>query len=119
MSAKQKLIDDVKILLGTNTEWSIRALTVIYFRQTYNEQDTYSAKIRNNIGFNSHDTEVLTELARLVDNNVILKQNQILTLFKLMPKYAKQYVEWAILEGKLIKVGNGKNERFVRVKNKN
>ncbi len=87
--------EDIRRMITTNKRWTMRALVVLYQRQTEDEQETLSTKHDNGIGFNGIDAPFLSDLARTVMMNRGLSDKQIKAAQRIIGKYAGQLTEIA------------------------
>lgn len=89
----QKVVQEVvKKQLEKNPRWQLKALQVLYNRQTVDEQISMQTTNHNGKGFTAFDAKVLTDLA-LKARSSRLKSYHYDTLSKRLPKYWRQIVE--------------------------
>lgn len=106
--SKQAAVQAIRNAIRTNTAFAFQVLNRIYQNQTKNEQDLKNTQIKNNQGFNYVDAEICSSLAEQLAKKKFLSAGQIAILHKVLPRYAKQYLqccvadETAIVEGKLV-----------------
>ena len=86
-------VDTVKNLISTRKDAAIRALKLIYEKQTSSEQDAQSTIDNNGIGFNGVDAEILTSIYQFYQKNGYISPKQLAICYKKLPKYAKQIVK--------------------------
>lgn len=85
----------VKHKLQTDKAWLVRGLMAIFARQTADEQRVEQTTDRNDIGFNSADSEILTSFAKQWGDRNWLSDKQMAILQRKMGKYAGQLVRIA------------------------
>ena len=102
---KAQIIDTLRLQLSSKPNQAIKALVVLFNRQTEDEQIEEHTRYYNNVGFNHNDAKFLTSLAKQYISNGHLSEKQMICLMRIIPKYAKQLVEKAIAEGKYRKEG--------------
>jgi len=95
----------IRMKLATNDAWALRALRVIYSRQTADEQETGTTCHSNNVGFSGIDAEFLTSLANQYQNRGSLSFKQLKILHKIMPKYWRQILEMSDVEKVKLQMG--------------
>ena len=106
--SKQAAVQAIRNATRTNTAFAFQVLNRIYQNQTKNEQDLQGNQIKNNQGFNCVDAEICSSLVEQLAKKKFLSDKQIAVLHKVLPKYAKQYLqcciadETAVVEGNLI-----------------
>lgn len=87
---KKAKIEFIKEMLRTSSAWQLRALTVIYDRQTPMEKATESTEEDNNIGFSGAHAEICSSFAMQYQSRGSLSPKQMSILAKIMPRYWKQ-----------------------------
>lgn len=103
---------EIRLALENNNAWIIRGISAIYAYQTASEQDAQQTEDRNDVGFNSADSEILSSFAEQITawNNTPardrrydspLSPKQIQLARRRMKKYA----------GQLARIANGENGR--------
>jgi len=103
----------LRAALGAKPAWAYRALTLVFERQTAQEQAAGVTIARNGVGFSGVDAEILTSLATqylakqaaLGGGRVWLSPRQEALLLRKMPKYASQLVALLEARGALPLVG--------------
>lgn len=98
-TTKKAVLDYVRVMLGSNKAWAIKALVRIYQEnQTAQEQVAETTNENNGIGFTGTDGNFLSSLARQQIERGFLTNKQMEFLFAKMPKYARQVVAFADTE---------------------
>jgi len=87
---KKAKIEFIKEMLVTSSAWQLRALMVIYDRQTPMEKATEETKEHNHIGFSGAHAEICSSLALQYLDRKYLSPKQMNILAKIMPRYWKQ-----------------------------
>lgn len=91
---KKKIREFVKIQLGTNPAWAVKAMVRIYDEgQTETEKACGLTKDDNGIGFNGLDSELLSSFSEQVKQRGSLSSKQMGIVFKKMPKYHGQVID--------------------------
>lgn len=80
----------VKELLLRNDKAVKRGLVLLYGFQTFEEQHSDTANTNNGQGFSKYDAEILSSMARQVQNGWQLSEAQINVARKRIVKYAGQ-----------------------------
>lgn len=88
-------IETIKALLDSNDKAVMRALVVLYNRQTADEQQSHVTSHLNGRGFNGYDANFGTDLAKQVMAGRGLSVRQLAAARKMCKKYARQLVEEA------------------------
>jgi len=83
----------IQNLLATNDRAVARAITVIYARQTEDEQATQSTSKSNGIGFNGRDAGFASSLAEKLGKGWTLSPKQVSCGRKMMMKYWRQLID--------------------------
>lgn len=78
--------------LATSERWATRAMRIIFEHQTADEQDAEVTSHSNGVGFNGSDAELLSSYAKQLEKRGFLTPNQLVYVFKKMPKYAGQVI---------------------------
>jgi len=84
--------------IGSDRNWAIRALVVIYGNQTNDEKNQGVAIYGNKIGFNSIDSKIMTEMANFYLSRNFLTDKQMAIVFSRIRKYAAQILHLSDLE---------------------
>lgn len=93
-ATKKDTLAFVKVKLGTDPVWAVKALVRIYQEnQTVDEQVSQSTTHDNGIGFSGCDAEFLSSLAQAQLKYGRLTDKQMGFVFKKMPKYAGQVIK--------------------------
>lgn len=95
MKHEQVIRDFLKTKLGTDKAWACRAVVKLYERQTMAEQAAGLTKEHNTIGFNGTDAEFLSSIAEKLNKGWNLNENQMVWVFKKVPKYWRQV--WSLI----------------------
>lgn len=82
--------EEMKTLVSTNKKVALRALFILYNRQTKEEQESYETKEHNGQGFNAFDANLLTSIVQSYCKYGHLTTRQYEVLHKALPKYSKQ-----------------------------
>lgn len=69
----------------------ITNLIIVYRNQTAEEQASLTAKKKNGRGFNKMDSPILTPIAEKFLSLGYITQSELDTVFRLLPKYHRQY----------------------------
>lgn len=85
--AKQEFL---KTKLSTDSRWAIKAMLLIYSKQTHDEQLQGSTEHDNGIGFSGAHAEIMSSFAKQYQKWNKLSDKQLKIVFKIMPKYWKQ-----------------------------
>lgn len=91
--------------LSTDKNWAIAGLLRVYSNQTEDEQATRDISYRNGKCFTQADTKFLSVLAENYKARKSLTDRQMNHLYKLIPKYANQLINYSIEVGKVYKIG--------------
>ena len=83
-------INVLKHLLATNEKWAKKALVRIYEAQTADEKDSHETLHENGVGFNGHDAQILTKIAKWYNQHGTIGDGYMRILHDRMPKYARQ-----------------------------
>jgi len=83
----------IQNLLATNDRAVIRAISVIYARQTADEQATKTTSNANGIGFNGRDAGFASSLAEKIEKGWTLSPKQVSCGRKMMMKYWRQLID--------------------------
>ncbi len=102
---KKDVIATIKESISENDRAAVRALQIIFARQTYEEVRKEEALLNNGIGFTGRDAEILTSFALQYKSRGFLSPNQLTLLRRKMVHYSAQLLDNAIQEGKIIKHG--------------
>jgi hypothetical protein len=87
--------DSIQALIDTNDRAVMRALLVLYSRQTEAEQATESTREHNGRGFSAFDAEILSSFAVQVKSRGTLTPRQLEVARKRVRSYWKQLLEVA------------------------
>ena len=85
----------VRDKLATDPRWLVKGLVAIYKRQTADEQRVEHTELRNQVGFNSADSNMLTGFAKQWMQREWFSDKQIGILKRKMAKYAGQLAKIA------------------------
>ena len=96
-ASKKAVVAEWKLVLGNQISdetrsraWCRRAFLRIYANQEADEQLIADTTKRNGIGFTPADAQILTSLAKQIQQRNWLSAKQWEILYKLLPKYAGQ-----------------------------
>lgn len=81
---------------------ALRALLVIYHRQTDAEQAVGATTDENGVGFTGPDAEILSSFAEFYKRTGFLSAKQLAILHRKIPKYWKQLLEAAKSKGAVV-----------------
>ena len=101
--SQAQLVVALRDQLSTNSSQALKALVVLFNRQTEDEKAEEHTRHFNEVGFNHNDAKFLTSVAKQYLNSGHLTPNQIEWVMKLVPKYAGQLVRNSISSGKIRK----------------
>jgi len=82
--------------VSTDAKWAERAVVALYHRQTADEQVIRETSIKNGVGFNGADANILTSFAEQIMRGRRLSPKQLAIAYKKLPKYAKQLLSIAL-----------------------
>lgn len=90
-------MEQIKQNITSDRNWAERAIVRLYQEQTAAEQSMMETTVKNGVGFNALDAEILSSFAEQVmthharrDNNHRLSEKQFAIAFKKLGKYAGQ-----------------------------
>ena len=90
-ATKAQIKSYLKLKLGTDEAWALRALTRIFKEnQTASEQIIESVTEDNSIGFTGTDGKILSSFAKQLGYGRSMSPKQMALIMKKMPKYWKQ-----------------------------
>jgi hypothetical protein len=101
--SQAQLVSSLRDQLSTNSSQALKALVVLFNRQTEDEKVDEHTRYFNEVGFNHNDAKFLTSVAKQYLNSGHLSTSQIEWVMKLVPKYAGQLVRNSISSGKIRK----------------
>lgn len=87
--------DSIQALIDTNDRAVMKALLVLYSRQTAAEQATQATREHNGRGFSAFDAEILSSFAMQVKTRGTLTAKQLEVARKRVRSYWKQLLEVA------------------------
>jgi hypothetical protein len=87
---KKQIAVYVQGKLRTDPRWALRALEVVYARQTAAEQQIEKTVEDNGVGFGAYDAEILSSFARQVQAGRVLSAKQFAILKAKITRYWKQ-----------------------------
>ncbi len=90
LTTKKDRIACLRWRLAHDHNWALAGLGKIYAAQTADEQEAEMTSEHNGVGFTGVDAEILSSFAKQHEERGFLTPRQMLTLFKMMPKYAGQ-----------------------------
>ena len=95
---KKAIKEFVRGKLGTDRNWALRALEVVYANQTEDEKESQSAADLNGEGFTGIDGEILSSFAEQYEKWNRLSEKQMAIVMKKMSKYWKQVLAVADMD---------------------
>ena len=90
LTTKKARTAHIRMMLGSNKSWALKALVRIYDNQTEDEKSAETTKHNNGVGFTGTDGYFMTSLAKQYIARGSLTDVQMSFVFKNMPKYARQ-----------------------------
>lgn len=111
---KKAVLEFLKMKLSTDDRWALRALEVIYRRQTEAEKSSGGTIDANGVGFSGTDSEFLSSLAERAPRGLSPKQMKFVR--KIMPRYRKQVLSVSsreTLEGNMRVAGWRNNSEYI------
>jgi len=88
---KKEAIEYLRWRIGFDDKWCKKALTVIFSRQTVEEQNTDQTILYNKMGFTGRDANFLSSIYKnMKQYNGHLTSRQLDVLKRIMPKYSRQ-----------------------------
>jgi exopolyphosphatase/pppGpp-phosphohydrolase len=102
-----EIVASLRSQLGKSPKQALKALVILFNRQTEDEKAMELTRHANNVGFNHNDSKILTSIAKQYLKGYTLSDKQMAVLMRLVPKYARQLVLRAIDLGTYKKV-NGR-----------
>ena len=100
-STKAALELSFRNMIANSPVVAMRALMVVYNNQTEDEKVDKTTKHHNGMGFNSMDDKICSSMAEQLIQKKMLSEKQTDFLRKVLPKYAKQLVEYSISTGRV------------------
>ena len=94
-----EIVASLRSQLSVNPDQALKALVILFNRQTADEQAEEHTRPMNFVGFNHNDAKVLTSIAKQYINGHTLSERQMEVIMRLVPKYAGQLVRRAIANG--------------------
>lgn len=85
--------------IDTNDRAVLKALSMIYSRQTEHEKSCEQTHELNNVGFSAFDAEILTSFAKQVQDGRLLSQKQMAIA---RPKVRRYWKQLAFMSGGLV-----------------
>lgn len=101
--SQAQLVSALRNQLSTNSEQALKALVVLFNRQTEDEKADEHTHHFNNVGYNHNDAKFLTSVAKQYLNSGHLTASQVKWIMRLIPKYAGQLIRNSIDSGKIRK----------------
>lgn len=93
---KKNTLEFVRLMLRRDKKWATKALVRIFKEnQTEAEKSMERTVEDNGIGFGSRDAKFLSSLAKQFIETGTLSEKQMGFVFRLIPKYARQVVEFS------------------------
>ncbi len=106
-TSKQELISKLKKQISIKDSTAIHTLLFIYNRQIDDEQQQETVKYRNGIGFKPQDVKLGSSFAKWYNDKGFLTAKQIVSVKKLVEKYAGQVIESKICSGEIVNPRKG------------
>lgn len=100
-----EIVSSLREQLSNNPKQALKALVILFNRQTPDEQANAEVHHSNGVGFTRKDSKILTSFAKQHINGKTLSSKQMYLLLSLIPKYARQLVIRAIDNGTYKKEG--------------
>lgn len=100
-----EIVSSLRSQLSNNPKQALKALVILFNRQTSDEQAEENTRYLNKVGFNHNDAKILTSIAKQYINGRTLSEKQMWVIMKLIPKYSRQLVNRAIEMGTYRKDG--------------
>ena len=88
----------LKDMLSKNEIWALKALKLIYDKQTSAEQDSGYTQVLNGVGFSGAHGEIMSSFAEQLSKRNFLSPKQMAIVFKIIPKYWKQILKISDVE---------------------
>ena len=104
-TSKESLVMALKQQISTRDNQALKALVTVFNKQTEDEHMAEDVRVYNNMGFTPFDAEFMTSLAKQYISKNYLSPKQLAYVKKIMPKYARQLIEQAIKDRKIVKDG--------------
>lgn len=89
---KKELIQQWKAKISTCDTWAFRAALRLVELQTQEERNIRGTVESNGVGLNAFDAEFVTDVINQHMSGKRLSRSQLLSLRRIMPKYAAQLV---------------------------
>lgn len=83
----------IKSKLSSNPKWALKALLLVYDKQTADEKLIADTKHHNSVGFSGAHAEILSSFAQQYRSRGTLSDKQMKCVFKIMPRYWKQCLD--------------------------
>lgn len=83
----------IKKMVTSNPRWAERAVTVLYQRQTEDEQLVQTTVHENGMGFSGIDATILSSFAQQLAQGRRLSPKQLDVCYKRLGKYARQLLQ--------------------------
>ena len=99
------IVSSLREQLSNRPAQALKALIILFNRQTLDEQADADVHYNNGIGFTRKDSKILTSIAKQYINGKSLSGSQLFIVMRLVPKYARQLVIRAIDQGTYRKEG--------------
>lgn len=94
--------DAIKQLVTTRDEAAVKALLIIYSKQTEAEKCHDHTSEDNGVGFSKVDSEILSSFAKFYERAGFLTDKQLALLKKRIGKYWKQLLRAAEEKGQMV-----------------
>jgi hypothetical protein len=98
--------DDIHTNLVDHDNWVYRGVVALYERQTDEEKEIGDTKVRNNVGFNGRDAQIMTSFARQIIkwNGIKFRKHPTPLSKKQLCIARKRILKYS---GQLAKIANG------------
>ena len=84
--------------LSTDKQWAEKAIIKLYHCQTDEEQWVEETRLKNGVGFNAIDAQLLSSFAKDIEKYGKLTHRQIKWAFCKLPKYCNQILNISNIE---------------------
>ena len=100
---QEQLVVTLRKQLSTNSKQALKALVVLFGKQTEDEKVRGETRHYNKVGFNHNDARILTVMAKAYLDKGGLSDTQLAIVHSKISKYARQLVKNSIATGKIRK----------------
>jgi hypothetical protein len=102
-TTQEQLVVTLRKQLSTNTDQALKALVVLFGKQTEDERVNEETCHDNKVGFTHNDAKVLSGMAKFYLDRGFLSDKQVTLVKSKVSKYARQLVKNSIATGKIRK----------------